>query len=932
MVDLPEVPRRLVLTEAPRNRITPADVAAPSFALAQALGATSEGFLKLAKDQQDAIDTTIVSKQLDAAQTQAQALAEQAQGDVNVFQKAWQAYARDSLKNVPKKYQGEVEGKLIGIGGDTYRRLFAEAAQRTGQIATNAINTRIDTLRGEMTDLARVGQVSGEDYQSRQRELDDLILQKENNRLIAYGPEQAKADREMFHDEFLTAAYTGELETTYKAKGFAAAEARAQEILNDRSDGLDTIHKIKAINSAKAAVKAIFQADAGARRDFMADLTLDIAKLKDGTADPNDPMWNDKIRAAKDLQLPGAVSSIETARAVARTIPMSGMNIEESNAYGAALLAPPTGDASEILKAEEGFRTEAYFDVNGYRVGYGSDTVTHADGTVEKVTKDTVVTKADADRDLARRTQEFTTKAAGQVGDAWDSLPANVKAALTSVAYNYGELPQSVVTAAKTGDASTIADTVQALPDNPARRAREAAVIRGSYVKGLVTAVQAQDKSHLTDAMAEAEKLLDAGRTLEPAEIGSLVTAAQRIDDDATYKKVAVIGARAAANAVSASDTIAAGQITQQLDQMRAPGLRGEELVRIAVSDQLQANQKRRLDLLKNDPYAVAIERKLAAPGPTVDFANVAEAGQILASRVGPLQQVAYDERTGPLSVLRPGEADALTAAWNTGDANKKLALVSNLAQALPGDTLMATLAKINEKQAGSLAIAGALAKVNPQAGTAVIRGNEALKANPKFAFSNDQTDYLEARDKYFPSTVVAPAMSAAWQAHIEAARAVYADASARAGDSSGKFDEARWQSAIDLVTGGVLEQGDGKIIAPRPDVNQSKFDAVMAGLPEGAFAGAVTPDGTPLTARFVRSQGTLQSYGDGRYVIELGGTGAYALRTPRSPSEAGVGGPFVLDLRPWLDASFVPMVNAPGLDAARDLSNRRGKIGLFGF
>lgn len=142
--------------------------------------------------------------------------------------------------------------------------------------------------------------------------------------------------------------------------------------------------------------------------------------------------------------------------------------------------SPMVGDTAEILRAEEGFRSEAYWDVNAYRAGYGSDTVTRADGTIEKVTKDTVITQEDAERDLSRRVSEFAADAAGDIGqDTWNSLPDNVRAGLVSVAYNYGSLPSSVVKAAQTGDAAEIARAVSKLGANPARRQREAALIRG---------------------------------------------------------------------------------------------------------------------------------------------------------------------------------------------------------------------------------------------------------------------------------------------------------------------------------------------------------------------------------------------------------------------------------------------------------------------
>ena len=144
------------------------------------------------------------------------------------------------------------------------------------------------------------------------------------------------------------------------------------------------------------------------------------------------------------------------------------------------LVQARAGSSEALLRKFEGFRESAYWDVNAHRVGYGSDTVTRADGTVEKVTPQTRVTREDAERDLARRTKEFAGVAEKQIGaDVWASLPNNAKAGITSVTYNYGSLPGSVVAAAKSGDPARIADAVAALPANPDRRRQEADIIRG---------------------------------------------------------------------------------------------------------------------------------------------------------------------------------------------------------------------------------------------------------------------------------------------------------------------------------------------------------------------------------------------------------------------------------------------------------------------
>lgn len=107
-------------------------------------------------------------------------------------------------------------------------------------------------------------------------------------------------------------------------------------------------------------------------------------------------------------------------------------------------------DAFDLIANQEGFSATPYWDVNAWRIGYGSDTVTKPDGTVVRVTKTTpAITKADGGRDLSRRIPEFAKAAQNQLGEGrWAPLSNYGKAAVLSTAYNYGSLPASVVKAA----------------------------------------------------------------------------------------------------------------------------------------------------------------------------------------------------------------------------------------------------------------------------------------------------------------------------------------------------------------------------------------------------------------------------------------------------------------------------------------------------
>jgi len=105
--------------------------------------------------------------------------------------------------------------------------------------------------------------------------------------------------------------------------------------------------------------------------------------------------------------------------------------------------------AANFIKKYEGFVRSAMWDVNAWRIGYGSDTITNTDGSVRKVQQGDTTTEQDAQRDLERRiTQEFIPRIISQIGSGFNTLPTGAQIALISIAYNYGSVPHAKIRAA----------------------------------------------------------------------------------------------------------------------------------------------------------------------------------------------------------------------------------------------------------------------------------------------------------------------------------------------------------------------------------------------------------------------------------------------------------------------------------------------------
>lgn len=111
-----------------------------------------------------------------------------------------------------------------------------------------------------------------------------------------------------------------------------------------------------------------------------------------------------------------------------------------------------------LLSSYEGFRSKAYQDAVGvWTIGYGS---TYVDG--KPVKSGDTITKEKAMQQKYSDIDKFKNKIISQIGQsAWDSLDLDTRVVLTSIAYNYGSLPKSLVAAVNSGNKSAIHNVIK---------------------------------------------------------------------------------------------------------------------------------------------------------------------------------------------------------------------------------------------------------------------------------------------------------------------------------------------------------------------------------------------------------------------------------------------------------------------------------------
>jgi GH24 family phage-related lysozyme (muramidase) len=114
---------------------------------------------------------------------------------------------------------------------------------------------------------------------------------------------------------------------------------------------------------------------------------------------------------------------------------------------------------TNVIAFFEGFEPNAKWDVNAWRLGFGSDTK-GADQT--KVRKGDTTTLQEAKDNLQARLPEFEAIVLEEIGaEAWGKFAPNGQAALMSFCYNYGELTPTLESFAAQADVGNCALAIQ---------------------------------------------------------------------------------------------------------------------------------------------------------------------------------------------------------------------------------------------------------------------------------------------------------------------------------------------------------------------------------------------------------------------------------------------------------------------------------------
>jgi tape measure domain-containing protein len=186
-----------------------------------------------------------------------------------------------------------------------------------------------------------------------------------------------------------------------------------------------------------------------------------------------------ELRTAKEKELAELTEKImkdakEAGKAITEAEAAASARRQLENRETAETRSASTKKAFDLIAGYEKFRPNAYKDwtmrngerVNsGYRVGFGSGTVTLDDGSIQKVTEGISTTLANATSNLEHRIEtEFMPGVKRDIGaERFASFNADQQAVLTSIAYNYGSLPDRIIKAVKEGTTEDVYNAIRGL-------------------------------------------------------------------------------------------------------------------------------------------------------------------------------------------------------------------------------------------------------------------------------------------------------------------------------------------------------------------------------------------------------------------------------------------------------------------------------------
>jgi hypothetical protein len=315
---------------------------------------------------------------------------------------------------------------------------------------------------------------------------------------------------------------------------------------------------------------------------------------------------------------------------------------------------------------------------------------------------------------------------------------------------------------------------------------------------------------------------------------------------------------------------------------------------------------------LKQDPVSLAARRGLVNAQPLdFDDPSTFQQRKAAAKKI----EAHYGVQTHGFT---QDEVDMIQGRLSQLDTEGKISLMGTIHNNLGGpDTrqLMSDLAPDNPE----FAVAASIAGEDFQLAKNIVRGKDIIDNAESSQAMPSPSDYISAANDVLGDSMFWN--PDAYDATIKAALALDARRRMQRGEFTRQdFDVSDFKDSLRKVTGGVFEWNGQKVVAPMRGMDEGRFETVMENLSnEDLAVGGVMPKAgdKPVTADRLRRYGTLETVGDGLYLVKVGN--GYA----QGPD----GDPYELDLKRIIRNGST----SAGTGERRQQSSARGSAGAGG-
>lgn len=952
---IPISTERVVTRDAPQSRLSGADIAQPYESLARGLDSIGHGLEAVAvplaeqagakavtRDDQGNIQVEHAPIFGPAGEAYARAVKVGALAEADGAAQRADIELRTKYRDDPQGYltaadkfkRGQINQMTQAAGPEvgtalgrvidrtttqTYKGLLNEKERLDLQRADGAITAGINSASDDAIALARQGApLDSPDMKGLLDKYTTLLDEKLKNPRLAYSQEQHDLDIQQFQGQLAGARNLYHVDQVYKKDGYEAAVEAAKDVLTNEGYKLTPAQRQGFYSHAMGEIRAneaIRRQDIGEARAAFRELST--ASQLGQRIEPNEV---ESVRAAfRSAGYPAGVAMVDAAFA----------HKDLHDDFGRLPLGQQAQELNTIRGAAAARAAYGFFTGKGYTPEQASGIVgnlIHESGMNPGSIGDagTSVGLAQFHNERAAALKAYAASVGKSASDFQTQLEfidkelhgseAGTLARLQGVrtpeeaaaAFIHYERPQGYTPA--TPEAGLGFKNRQSL----ARSVFQGSASDGSGGPGVQSWLIANRSAAVDDAATKSWKQVmddwSAGKGGGPSteRANEIIDAARATGNVDLLAKISrdmdVIDKVQRISQLPISQQV---QTEVELRRRQAAGTTepGAELIEKQLSARTAAIQKG----LEDNPVATAIANfpdKFKTPAP-LDFSDPDKLVAGLKMRAQIAQTAAANWQVGPLAALDSQDVAQVKTALQNPDPAAKAGIYGAIAT-LPEDVRNATLKKLagNEPAATVEAAAGGLMAVAPSIAASIFRGQSAIATDKGYVPSTgtEATAFDEEFHKAMPAgtfTLQArtdPAGPYATAKGMVSAR--YADLSAQAypPDTSGKFNPARLQKAVDDVTGGILDHNGGKLIAPARGMPQAVFDRVMYGLTDADLQSATTLHGEPITANYLRGSATLESVKDGQYWIRLNKgeppVYAYQYANTESPQK------FVLDLR----------------------------------